>query len=420
MDDVSFELVHKDPDLECPICTEVIYVSPQQVLCCRKHFCESCIRRNSTKPCPMCRHRPLKFKDASRDFINRLYSAKVWCPNKKHGCTWAGKLATVEYHLYPYQSAINTDGCIYHAVTCKYCHLELLRGNLLKHEISECPQSLLKRIERKCDSIEKRLKSIREPGDIHKQFAVIKEEVNKNCMDAVAHVEGTELKLRTEVLAQKEELRRVNKRMDQLETDQEEHKRKLSTHKSDVPSVSVAKSCNCSKLQSELSNLQSQIDLLTSSFDHGITRVSRKVDQLESKVSHIRVPQLMDQVAKVRKEMNQMSRRVENLHSSVQNTIMKQNHYINLYQTVIRLQQIGLEAAKCDTCTLDQIIAEKSFQARLRKKLEKPINRGEAIATSVIVFVVLIVIYHLFFLSDCSNESIPPLPMTQYPAVKVP
>lgn len=240
--------------------------------------------------------------------------------------------------------------------------------------------------------------------EVIKQFSLAKENLEKRCSEMVSHVEGTELKLRTEILAQKEELRRANRRMEQLEADQEEHHK----HKTSVPSrpeappIVISKPCECWNFQTQVTNMQNQIDLLTSSFDHAIIKVHRKVEHLEGKVqsSSLKVPQALEQLAKAKKEFNQTLKRVDKLQDSVK--AMEQNQCMNLVQAVIKLQQIG-NNVEARAESLNNMI-EKSFQTRMKRKLDRPITRGEAIVISAVVFVVLMVIYHVLISNNTSIE----------------
>jgi predicted nucleic acid-binding Zn-ribbon protein len=399
LNDVSFELVHKDIDLECPICTEVIYLSPQQVLCCKKHFCEACIKKNIKRECPLCRHHPLRYKDASRDFINRLYSAKVWCPNKKNGCSWIGQLATIEYHLYPFQSMVATDGCIYQSVDCTQCDVKVLRGNLLKHELLDCSQSVLRKLDKKFELVEKKLKGSRLDVNDHanKQLATIREELMKVCSDAVSHLEGTEFKLRTEILAQKEELRQVNGHLDKLEVEQEDHKRKLvSFQKNEVAPVASLPSCECSALRASLSDLQNQVDLLKQRVSEVNSRTNKKLDNVDTRIDNLGFPYIIDQLRILDKEYTKCLRRLEQL----QCTISQQNHYINLYRSIIKVQQASLEAKSDTTVKYNEKIEDnynkwKWAKIWLKNFSTKSINLIEAAVVSAIVFIILTVIYHV-------------------------
>ena len=120
----------RDPphDLLCIICLCLVD-NPQQVTCCGKPFCMSCIDQTLIQACgcnnyrnawgeTSCPHCKVKwelrklplFKDRRREnIIGRL---PVYCPNKEKGCVAVLSLQSVEVHL--------RDTCAHETVPCKF------------------------------------------------------------------------------------------------------------------------------------------------------------------------------------------------------------------------------------------------------------------------------------------------------------
>lgn len=116
-------------DLICLICTLVIK-EPQQVSCCGKLFCKTCLTMSHKHchRCPNCRktksHK--SFPDLRSD--RQIKSLKVSCRNS--GCDWVGLLRELEDH---------EIFCAFAMVSCLYCYQLIQYKDLLIHTKDECP-----------------------------------------------------------------------------------------------------------------------------------------------------------------------------------------------------------------------------------------------------------------------------------------
>ena len=124
---------------QCPICL-LVPRDPQQTICCGKAFCKVCISkiREKNQPCPTCK---------AEDFLNypdvalqqELYSSKVYCTNRSHGCDWKGELRELDRHLNSQPKHGETmEGCKFLLLNCCYCHCDCLRRELMEHQNKEC------------------------------------------------------------------------------------------------------------------------------------------------------------------------------------------------------------------------------------------------------------------------------------------
>ena len=113
----NLEFINDVPErFICLICTRVLR-DPHQAMCCRQHFCESCLKKWFKKQgkasCPHCRSQGSSFyhviHEGMRDEVNQL---KIKCTNFGEGCEWGGELGDLEAHLESH------DGCEYVIVTC--------------------------------------------------------------------------------------------------------------------------------------------------------------------------------------------------------------------------------------------------------------------------------------------------------------
>ena len=136
--------------LICLICFSVA-MSPQQMDCCGKLYCEECLtehKKHSNK-CPHCRKAGRSFNDrrgelfkasvetqiisiqdslliAARDIL----ALKVKCKNNEHGCQWTGELRFLEEH-----------SCDYTSVQCpNRCQASVISRNLSEHLEQQCPK----------------------------------------------------------------------------------------------------------------------------------------------------------------------------------------------------------------------------------------------------------------------------------------
>ncbi len=118
-------------DYTCLICHSVCR-DPQQLKCCAKLYCQTCLEdyRKTKHTCPTCRKRMVTFEDKLSH--RRIKALKVSCDNESAGCTWAGELGSLEEH---------TTKCDFDEVSCtNNCSSKVLRRDLEKHVVDECPK----------------------------------------------------------------------------------------------------------------------------------------------------------------------------------------------------------------------------------------------------------------------------------------
>ena len=79
--------------LSVPVCLQIM-LKDISLTSCGHHFCTSCIKRIHGS-CPTCRGTSYQiFPDIGRQHYIR--GLKVYCSNKKDGCTWKGELKTYQ------------------------------------------------------------------------------------------------------------------------------------------------------------------------------------------------------------------------------------------------------------------------------------------------------------------------------------
>ncbi len=118
-------------DLTCLICHSVAR-DPQQISCCAKLYCQTCLdhQTRESNTCPTCRQPISSFSDKLSH--RRIMALKVSCDNKGNGCTWVGELGSLEAHR---------TGCEFSEVSCpNNCSTQLLRRDVKSHIESVCPQ----------------------------------------------------------------------------------------------------------------------------------------------------------------------------------------------------------------------------------------------------------------------------------------
>ena len=132
----SYQFVLSPPELvKCVICHHPSK-DPHLSECCGHIFCATCLQQCKTTPnvehvCPMCKDS--SFKHISNKQIDReVRSLKIYCDNKKKGCTWQGEINDIDTHLK------NDNGCRYEVVECAHkCKMTMQRRYLVDHE---CPR----------------------------------------------------------------------------------------------------------------------------------------------------------------------------------------------------------------------------------------------------------------------------------------
>ena len=117
-------------DLICVIC-QFVARDPQQVGCCGKIFCQSCIQDaiGRFNNCPNCRGSANTFADQRS--ARQIKSLKISCKNEEHGCTWVGRLEDYDSH---------DSECEFAQVDCpNSCSEQVLKCELQNHLESSCP-----------------------------------------------------------------------------------------------------------------------------------------------------------------------------------------------------------------------------------------------------------------------------------------
>ena len=105
-----------DHNLVCMVCAKP-YREPHQTRCCRQNFCESCLRRwakkNGQRCCPHCRAEGRRFVHSlNYSLKDEIEDLEVKCRHRKKGCRWVGQLRQLERHLEC------DSGCGYVEVEC--------------------------------------------------------------------------------------------------------------------------------------------------------------------------------------------------------------------------------------------------------------------------------------------------------------
>ena len=122
-------------EYECPICFEILR-APFLTACCGNHFCEACVEATqiSTDHCPLCKAKPIK-GIVDKKLQRRINDLKAYCLQKKHGCSWVGRLVELTNHL----DTDNVKGCKYALLSCSLlCGKQVFRYKLDNHVNSEC------------------------------------------------------------------------------------------------------------------------------------------------------------------------------------------------------------------------------------------------------------------------------------------
>ena len=146
-------------DLLCLICLMVAR-DPQQITCCGKVLCETCLQdlKNYSNVCPQCRKPIVSFPDTKSKFVElnlgsriqmmyisvyeyitgdrHIKSLTTKCDSHYH-CQWIGELRSLDKHFL---------SCDFTLLPCpNQCKkdeeiLKLLRKDIEKHKMEECPR----------------------------------------------------------------------------------------------------------------------------------------------------------------------------------------------------------------------------------------------------------------------------------------
>lgn len=83
---------------KCPVC-HLILRDPYESVCCGYNFCYTCSQQiqNKNIPCPWCKKEfEVKENRILKSYFNQL---PVFCTYNIDGCTWRGKLESLQTHL---------------------------------------------------------------------------------------------------------------------------------------------------------------------------------------------------------------------------------------------------------------------------------------------------------------------------------
>ena len=138
MSGYDFDFVDDIPDrLLCQIC-QLPCRDPQRSVSCVHVFCKAELRTSrgtsneqlEMKECPVCREKTFTtFLDKA---LQREINAKsFYCPNKKEGCGWVGKIARVDVDL---KSHLDTECPCY----CPYCDITAEREVISSEHKEKC------------------------------------------------------------------------------------------------------------------------------------------------------------------------------------------------------------------------------------------------------------------------------------------
>ena len=273
------ELVQDDKSLVCPIC-QCIFLSPQQVSCCKQHICKSCIDKVKNR-CPLCRHRPLRYQNAKSEFISSINKALIWCKHKKNGCDWKGELQCLDVHLCPSYKELDANpnaGCQYEHVPCPlHCGKQIPRWKCLRHELLSCSESVQSRLQK----LEKRQLKMLSEADVRAKLTSVKMDLEKQ-IEAVSERLKTEAapKLQAEVRAQKEELRRLEECFNRIEKTVKVSKK--------TSSQGVSKNSHVQSLiQKRLDSLEIEMRSMLTEWENTVGRFQKDAKPLNEQITTV-------------------------------------------------------------------------------------------------------------------------------------
>jgi len=117
-----------DFQVDCAICLLKLH-DPQQVSCCGKNFCDSCIKclQLHGQQCPTCNSPFSAFPN--KGLKQSLTQLHVYCTHRNDGCEWTGELEELEQH-------VNTK-CPHAVVNCTFkyagCEVQLPSKDMPAH-----------------------------------------------------------------------------------------------------------------------------------------------------------------------------------------------------------------------------------------------------------------------------------------------
>lgn len=136
------DLVSKTNTFDCPICLNIPN-DPMQVTCCGKKFCRSCIDQvlSEKNTCPHCQTKGGTFQVFEDTALKQdILELNVYCPCKKMGCGWTGKLYRLDEHM-NLGTCPTSEGCQYVELDCIHCKKHHPRYHMRSCPLQEytCP-----------------------------------------------------------------------------------------------------------------------------------------------------------------------------------------------------------------------------------------------------------------------------------------
>ena len=119
--------------VDCAVCLLKLR-DPQQVSCCGKNFCDSCIK--GLQQCPTCNSSFTTF--TNKGLKQSLTQLHVYCTHRSDGCEWTGELGKLDQHLNEnYAPGSEGHGCPYVEIRCIHCNERFQRQI---HPFESCPK----------------------------------------------------------------------------------------------------------------------------------------------------------------------------------------------------------------------------------------------------------------------------------------
>ena len=137
----DFNFIEVPDELICLIC-HFVAREPQQVSCCGKVYCKTCIEesRKRSLSCPNCRGNSTVFNDRLSE--RRIKTLKLSCRNEEDGCQWNGTVEEYQRHFESCQfvTVVCSNGCLEKVIKCNLeDHKKGCRRR--EHECSICKET---------------------------------------------------------------------------------------------------------------------------------------------------------------------------------------------------------------------------------------------------------------------------------------
>ena len=130
------------PSYLCSLCGE-LFKFPCHVNCCQTYYCQGCIGRfkQMDRPCPNCAEKDFMVisDDSDSTLKANVDGLKVYCPMRKNGCKWTGRLEVLDDHLMWGEGECTDDTCRVVPVQCvSGCGTTMPRGSMKSHLRNSC------------------------------------------------------------------------------------------------------------------------------------------------------------------------------------------------------------------------------------------------------------------------------------------